>query len=253
MEGPFISKEKKGAHDENIIIPLNEKYLEFFKKQKNLKTTIVVAPEENDYKLIKKYSSDFHFSIGHSNCFDFSKKFNLKYFKSFTHFFNGSSGFDHKKEGLINTIFSQKLPSDFLVEIISDGIHVSSQVLKLTYQILNIKNLIVVSDSLSPKGLKDGVYFLGNLEIKKENKTFYLNKQNTIAGSALEYNKNLKFFKESTNASWTDIVYVSSYNLAKNLKLQNKYGTIKVGQKANLVLIDKDFNILFTYVNGKKY
>ena len=70
MEGPFISKVKKGAQDERNIIPCNEQVLERFLKASNgLVKFIGIAPEESDNSIefIKNVKDKVNVSLAHTN------------------------------------------------------------------------------------------------------------------------------------------------------------------------------------------
>ncbi|WP_033160782.1 amidohydrolase family protein [[Mycoplasma] collis] len=253
LEGPFISKEKKGAHNDKFIIPISDEKLNLLTKLKNIKPIVAIAPENNDFELIKKYNDKLFFTIGHSNCYDFSKKYNLNSFHFFTHFYNGCSSFDHRQESLVNTILNNKLAKNFLVELISDSLHTSKEIINFTYKNIDKNNLIIISDSLSPKGLVDGEYLLGELEIIKKENIFYLKNLKNIAGSGMPYNKILNIFHKTTKCSWNEIVLFSSYNIAKKIKKTKQFGTIKVNQKANIVVIDENFNVKYSFIKNKLY
>ena len=134
--------------------------------------------------------------------------------------------------------------SNLCIELIADGVHVSDHVIKYTYKNFPIDNLTLVTDSLSPKGLPNGEYKLGNLAIDKRGNWFYLKNSNTLSGSGVTYNWLLKHFKDITNCTWSELVKISSYNSAKNMNLENIYGCIKEGQKANFVIVDESLNII---------
>ncbi|MGY6172021.1 amidohydrolase family protein [Candidatus Mycoplasma pogonae] len=248
LEGPFISHEKKGAHKAEYIKPLTQKFLnQLVKKMPTKKMLLLVAPEiAKNYEIVQQNLQQLKFAIGHSNAYDVKNQHLIDYYYTrMTHLYNGMSTFDHKRQSLVNTILEkQNISPKYLVEIIADGIHVNNSTLKFTYDNININNLIVVSDSLHAKGLKDDFYKLGELDIVKKKDIFYLKDQNTLAGSGKPYNLILENFKLATNCSWEDIVKVSSYNLAKNLKITKNYGTIKINQLANFVLINPKFKIL---------
>ncbi|MDW2829972.1 amidohydrolase family protein [Mesomycoplasma ovipneumoniae] len=253
LEGPFISVEKKGAHDPNLIIPAKNFHFEFLAKKFAKKITVVIAPERNSPKLIDFYHKSINFAIGHSNCFDFEKDHELKNYRRFTHFFNGSSNFDHRNQSLTNLIFESKLPKNFLVELITDGLHIRNSTLKFTIKNLKKENWIAVSDSLAQKGLKDGFYNLGNLETEKKGDLFYLKNSEQIAGSGMSYLSILKNLKKNLKLSWQEIVFCSSYNVAKTNNLLDYFGTVKVGQKANFVIVDDDFSLKMVVIFGQIY
>lgn len=248
FEGPFISKSKKGAHEEKLIIPLDENFL---KEAKKIITNIPIlltidAEEKQNRDLVNKYQNDFIFALGHSNA-NYEDALNMLQngTKRITHLYNAMSGFHHSTNlGILNVLFNKEYKSDLCIELIADGVHVSDYVIKYTYENFPIDNLTLVTDSLSPKGLSNGDYKLGNLDIEKRENWFYLKNSNTLSGSGITYNWLLKHFKEVTKCSWPELVKVSSYNSAKNMNLENIYGSIKEGQKANFIIVDEYLNII---------
>lgn len=252
FEGPFISKAKKGAHEEKLIIPMDEKFLNNIKKELGNHQIIFTfdAQEKINQELVKKYQNDFIFALGHSNAnYEEAKKVLFNGTKRITHLYNAMSGFNHSSNtGIINTIFNKEFNNDLCIELIADGVHVSDQVIKYTYNNFDINNITLITDSLSPKGLDDGKYKLGNLDIDKRGNWFYLKDSQTLSGSAVKFNLLLSHFKKVTNCSWQDIVKVSSFNSARNLKLPLNYGDFVVGFPINFNLIDDNFNIIETYI-----
>lgn len=252
FEGPFISKAKKGAHEEKLIIPIDEQFLKNTKNELNKYPIVftVDAEDQTNRKLINKYQKEFIFALGHSNAQYKDATYVLNNgAKRITHLYNAMSGFVHSNHlGIVNAIFNHEYKKDLCIELIGDGVHVFDEVIKYTYNNIDINNLTLVTDSLSPKGLKNGEYKLGNLDIEKKGNWFYLKGSSTLSGSAVSYNWLLKHFKEVTNCSWTDIVKVSSYNSARNLKLPKNYGDFVVGKKINFVIVDNDFNVVETFI-----
>ncbi|MDK2819262.1 MAG: amidohydrolase family protein [Mycoplasmataceae bacterium] len=251
-EGPFISIVKKGAHEQDLIIPLNEPFLKKIKKNILIPIIFTVAPEvENNTNLIEKYKNDFIFALGHSNAnFEESKRSLENGIKRITHLYNAMSGFHHHDMGILNAIFNKVYKDDLNIEIISDGVHVDNEVIKYSYNNISIKNISIVSDSLPPKGFSDGKYKLGNLPIDKEGNWFYLEGTKTLSGGACPYIYLVKNFKDSTNCSLQELVMVSSYNAARNLKMDENFGDIVKGKKANIVFLDKNIEYVQSYING---
>jgi N-acetylglucosamine-6-phosphate deacetylase len=49
-----------------------------------------------------------------------------------------------------------------------------------------------------------------------------------------------------------DILKVSSLNAAKSLKLNDKIGTLKKGANSSFVLLDNNYKLKVTFINGRK-
>ncbi|MGL5590535.1 MAG: amidohydrolase family protein [Metamycoplasmataceae bacterium] len=253
FEGPFISKAKKGAHEENLIIPIDENFINNIKENISIPTILTVAPEVgNNLELIERYSGDFIFALGHSNAGYNEAKTSLKNgIKRITHLYNAMSGFHHHDLGILNVIFNKEHNKDLNIEIITDGVHVDNEVIKYSYKNFNIKNISIVSDSLPHKGFQDGKYKLGNLPIEKRGNWFYLEGTKTLSGGACPYIFLVKNFYEITRCSLEELVMVSSYNAARNLNLEDNYGDIVIGKKANIVFLSKEIKYIRSYINGE--
>ncbi len=253
-EGPFISKVKKGAHEEKLIIPINEQFLKTIKKNVSIPVIMTVAPEvDKNLDLIEKYGDDFIFALGHSNAgFDDAKKSLKNGVSRITHLYNAMSGFHHHDLGILNAIFNKQYESNLNIEIIADGVHVDNKVIEYSYKNIDIKNISIVSDSLPPKGFKDGKYKLGNLAIEKKGNWFYLEGTSTLSGGACPFIFLVNNFKKATKCSWEELVMVSSYNAARNLKLENNIGDIVIGKKANIVFMtfENDMKYIQSYIDG---
>ncbi|PAF54871.1 amidohydrolase family protein [Mycoplasmopsis agassizii] len=249
FEGPFISKTKKGAHDESLIIPADFDFLNKIKELKqNLKVVFTIAAEDSqNMSAIVKHNKDFIFSLGHSTVNEETAKLAIKNgAKKVTHFFNAMNGYHHStNKSLVNLILENEHNSlgKTNVEIITDGIHIDDTVLRFIYKNVNIDNLSIVSDSLVAKGLENGNYELGTLKVKKIDGVFYLDDLSSLAGSANKYNDLLRHFKNATSCSWSELVKLSSYNQKDVFDLDLKDVEINENQLNNFVLVDKDLNV----------
>ncbi|ANQ54631.1 N-acetylglucosamine-6-phosphate deacetylase [Thermosipho sp. 1063] len=239
FEGPFLNKKKAGAQNKAYIQSFNDALPQL----KNVKI-LSFAPElPNSKDLLEKLrKNNIVPSIGHSNA-------NYKIFKEFfdldvkriTHFPNALSTLHHREVGIVGGVFLHKP----YVEIIADFVHSSPEFLKLVYQTLGAKKIILITDSISATGLGDGIYTLGNLLVKVKDNIARL-EDGTLAGSTLKFIDGLKNFKKATNCSLKELSWVSSFNTLKNLKIDT--GRIKIGYDAKFVLLNQDLNIIDTVV-----
>jgi N-acetylglucosamine-6-phosphate deacetylase len=65
-------------------------------------------------------------------------------------------------------------------------------------------------------------------------------------------NQALRHFRKNTGLQPAEVVKLVTVNPARILGLENRKGTIAPGFDADLVLWDADFNIMMTFVAGKK-
>ncbi|WPL39107.1 N-acetylglucosamine-6-phosphate deacetylase [Malacoplasma iowae] len=251
IEGPFISTMKKGAHEEKYInFASSEIISNIINFSQNKKIIITSALEEgNNFDSLINFTSDnFYISLGHSNA---TFKDVIKYYKNgvnrVTHLYNAMSAHNHREPGIVNAVFAL---NGIYAELIADGHHIDNNVILETIKILGFNRIMVVSDSLSVKGLNDGDYYYDGFNITKKGKICYLQDSNTIAGSAFKYIDIIKHVKNISKCSLSDLVKISSYNFYKSIGLSNVYGSIAKNYIADLVIVDKNLNIKETIKNG---
>ncbi len=240
IEGPFISILKKGAHDEKFIVEPNIDFLKSINLSKI--KLITMAPELNKFFETATFlqNNGIVVSIGHSNAnFVTAKRAYESGFKRITHFPNALSPLHHREIGMVGAGFYL----DFSIELICDGIHLSADFVRLVYKIKGAEKIILVTDSISATGLKDGKYKLGTLDVFIEDGIAKLS-DGTLAGSTLTFSKALKNFQKFTGCSLKELARVSSYNSAVELRLN--VGRIEKNYEAKFVLLDKELNVVKT-------
>lgn len=249
LEGPFISKGKKGAHNEknirDIDISLANKLYNLSEEQVILMT---VAPELKGFNELVEFSKDkFIISMGHTNCdVDEAKNAVNMGVRNVTHLFNAMEGMHHRKPSLVGV----SLEFPIYKELICDGIHINDSVLKGLYRGFS-EELMVVSDSISACGLGDGNYLLGGLDVEVKNKKAILN-DGTIAGSINTLFDGVKHLHK-IGIKLEDAIKSATIIPAKSIDMEEEIGSIKTGLKADFIVCDKDLNILYVFKNGRKF
>lgn len=249
LEGPFISKAYKGAQDEKYVIKPNVKLInEFIKASGNKIKIITLAPEETDIEFIKYLiKNNIVVSMGHSNAKAIDVDKAIKAGASCTtHTYNAMSKLHHRDIGLVGEAL---LHNDIYSELILDLQHVSKEASQLLLKNKGKDHLILITDSMEARNMPDGIYNLGTFPVYKKGLTARL-KDGTLAGSILKMNDALKNAKKIFNLKTEEIIDLASKNVASNLGLK-KVGCIQNGYYADFVIIDKNFNVYQTYVNGK--
>ena len=253
IEGPYISKEKKGAHNPKLICPIDMRLLDNINKSlpRNFVKIVAVAPEVfNNIKKIKDLSKHYFVALAHSNASaEVASQAIKEGCSRVTHLYNAMSGFHHREPGVLNAVFNNK---KVFVELITDNFTVDNVAALNAYNILNPSQLMIITDTLRCAGMKNGKYSLGSLKIVKNAKGAFLEDGRTLAGSVLSFSAQAKNFGNLTKCSMPDFVKFTSYNPARSLKLDSKYGVIKKNAASNFLLINKKFNIIKKYYKGQE-
>ncbi len=244
LEGPFINKEKKGAQPEDGIFPIDEQLI---LKNKEVIKIISMAPEiDNGIEFIAKYKDDFNFSIAHTGAdYDTATKAVKSGAKSFTHLFNAMTGLNHRNPGCVGSA----LTNECFVEMICDDIHINSNLYTLVKNAKGMDSIMLITDCIRAGGLEDGQYDLGGQQVTVSNGKCTL-PGDVIAGSILDYNVGIRNFYNATSVSRQELAKATSINQARYLGLQDTIGEIKEGNFADYAVLDEDFNVIYTIVNG---
>lgn len=82
------------------------------------------------------------------------------------------------------------------------------------------------------------------------NRTIKL-KNGTIAGSIISMNEQFKNLVDGISLPISDAVKMASINPAKVLNIFSEVGSLEPGKEADMVIMDKDMNVLKTIVEGR--
>ncbi len=240
MEGPFISHIKKGAQNEEYIRKCDAgTVLEFVEASKGLVKIIGLAPEENagfeDY--IKAVRDNVKVSLAHTNA-DYDTA--MKAFEAgachAVHLYNAMTGMSHRQPGVVGAVFDKR---DVTAELICDGIHIHPAVVRTSFELLGKDRLIMISDGLRATGMPDGEYELGGLATVKKGREIRLATDGAIAGSGTDLMGCLQTAVLEMGIPLEIAVAAATINPAKCIGIDNEYGSLENGKKANVVLLDK--------------
>lgn len=259
-EGPFLSLEKKGAHDPDYIKPVDAAYYsELNRLSGNIIRLITIAPETGGaMDFIKTHAASgpscdvrcdedkVVISLGHSDCgYDTA----MEGFKAgadhVTHLYNAMNGLHHRKPG----IPAAAADANAWVELICDGLHVHEAVIRHAFKAYPGR-VVLISDSIAPSGLPDGQYSSGGLPVFLKNGEIRL-EDGTLAGSGITLFEGLKRCVTRFNVPEEEAVLAATYNPAVSVGLSNRCGRIAEGLDADFLIIGDDFSLDAVYIAGQ--
>ena len=253
LEGPYINPVKAGAQNKEFIRkPDIEEFNEYVRASRGLLREVTVAPEiEGSLELIKYASSrNIVVQIGHTNAtYEEAIRGVVAGASKATHLYNGMREIHHREPGVAVALLSS---SAVYLELIADFIHVKPEMVKFTIEHVGINRIVLVTDAISATGLPDGIYELGGLKIKVEKGVSRLVDTGGLAGSTLTFDR---AFKNLVKLGYSigEVFVMSSTNPAKAVGAlhREKIGVLKPGYKADIVVLDKDLNVVATVVEGE--
>lgn len=248
IEGPHISKIKKGTHNVDFIYPMQDKDLQLYLEYAPYIKMLTLAPEENDLNKVKKLiNQGVLISIGHTNAsYEQTKEYIDAGVNCATHLYNAMSSITNgRTPGVVGAIYNSEAVSP---GIIVDGVHVDWALVNLSLKVKQ-DSIFVVTDALMPAGTDITEFDFASKPIKVINEGCY-DQNGVLSGSAITMDSQLRRLKNHSDLSFAQILRLATYNPAKQIGLEDKIGSIKVGLDANLVVLDDEFNVQSTYVNG---
>lgn len=250
LEGPFLSPEKPGAQIvENIRTPSKEEFDELLNASKKSIKLITIAPEvPGAIELIKHASSlGVTVSLGHSNAKYEEALAGIKAGASHaTHLFNAMRAYHHREPGILGAVLENPKVS---VELIMDLVHVHPSIIRLVCKLKPNDKVISVTDAIRATDMPDGVY-KNRYELHVKNGEARL-PDGTLAGSTLTLDKALHNLVFKLGIPLKDAVTMMTVNPAKDIRVDDEIGSIKVGKSADLVILDKNLNVMKTIVGGE--
>lgn len=234
LEGPFISKVKKGAQNELYIKDVDVDYfIKLYNESNNKIKVVTIAPEKKDAMLfIEKASKLCRVSVAHTDAdYETTKKAFEKGATGITHLFNAMNGIHHRKPGPIIAAIENK---NVFAEIICDGYHVDKAMIRFAFNNFGKERMILISDSLYCLGLNDGKYNIAGKECVLSDNLVKL-VDGTIAGSATNLYKCMKNAIDF-GIDENDAIRAATYNPAKYIGVLDRFGTIEDGKVADFII-----------------
>ena len=252
MEGPFISKAKKGAQDAaHILKPDAELFRKLQKEAKGLIKLVDIAPEEEGaMEFIKELKDGVHISFAHTMAdYNTAKQgYGLGACHA-THLYNAMPPLSHREPGVIGAALDSE---HVKVELICDGVHVHPAVVRATFELFGDDRIVMISDSMRATGLGDGIYTLGGQDVKVAGKVAKLVSDGALAGSVTNLMDCVRAAVLDMKIPLESAVACATMNPAKSVGLYDQYGSITVGKAGNLVLLDPDLSLKAVILNGRR-
>jgi N-acetylglucosamine-6-phosphate deacetylase len=251
LEGPFVNRKKNGGMQQDWILEPSESVLdEIMSSTNGSMKMMTIAPEiDENLKLTSRLqNAGIIPAFGHTTAtFEESLEFIRSGVKHITHLYNAMPGIHHREPGPLLAIFEH---DDVTVQLISDGNHVSPEIINWTAAQIGTDRIITITDGMQGTGLPDGQYIYNGKEYESRGGTaYYLD--GTIIGSTLGLAQHVMNFCKFTGCEFAEAVHTGTLNPARLLGLDHRKGTIDPGKDADLVILDADLQVKNTIIAGE--
>lgn len=245
LEGPFLSQERIGAQAADGISPVDLGLMQrLYKACKGKLINMTVAPELKGMREMALYCVEkgIILQAGHTNAtYEQMLEGMQANIMHVTHLFNAMRPMHHREPGVVGAAL---IHPEISCEIIGDGVHVNPNLIDLLIKSKPLSQIVLITDALYPA--KTDLSQSPELYLDK---CFYRKQDHVINGSAISMLDGVRNL-----VSWgipiEKVVRMASTNPAQIMGQKNK-GLLIPGYDADVVVLDKDLNLIHTIINGQ--
>ncbi|HIE26530.1 TPA: N-acetylglucosamine-6-phosphate deacetylase, partial [Candidatus Poribacteria bacterium] len=146
---------------------------------------------------------------------------------------------------------SALLMDELTTEVIADGKHLPSELIKFAIKCKTADGVALVTDAMRGAGMPDGIYTFGakdGTEAVVKNGEAKMPDGSGYASSVVRMNDMIKVMRDILGVSLEDAVKMASLTPARILGVDDKFGSIEVGKQGDIVLLDEELNVQKTVV-----
>jgi len=251
MEGPFISSEMCGAQNkEHARHPDTEEIRVINEASGGRLRIVTLAPEvPGAIDAIRWLKSEGIVSAaGHTDATHDEMMAAVEAGLSHvSHLFNGMRLFHHREPGATGAALTD---SRVTVELIADGIHIHEAALRMAAKLKGAGMTALVSDSIAAAGLPDGEYEFGGQKISVREGRSTL-ESGRLAGSTIGLCDAVRNMVRLAGFTVPEAVEMVSTTPSKIIGVSDRKGSLAQGMDADITVLDRDFNVLATLVDGE--
>ncbi|HWK11943.1 MAG TPA: N-acetylglucosamine-6-phosphate deacetylase [Vicinamibacterales bacterium] len=209
---------------------------------------VTIAPElDGALPLIADLAAHgHHVSLGHSGAsYDQAMRGIREGARQATHLFNRMTPVGHREPGLAGAVLES---DDVVAELICDGVHVHPAMMRVAIAAKRPERIMAITDATAGAGLARGARAtIGGRPITVRDAA-YLD-DGTIAGSVLTMDRAFAMLTGVCGLSLSDAAVVCASTPARALGLRG-FGVIAPGAAADLVVMDRQFRVVQTWIAG---
>ncbi len=140
-------------------------------------------------------------------------------------------------------------------ELITDGKHLSREMLKLAYRNKGYEKLAIITDAMRGAGMPDGEYTFGprhGMVAVVRDREARIPDGTALASSVYPMNEMVRVFREMVGCPLWQAVRMASLTPAEIVGADDEIGSLTVGKWADVILIDENVDVKGTYLGGRK-
>ena len=248
LEGPCFNPNKVGA--QNSALLKKPKEIDYIKYASQQVSIVTLAPElegASDF-VAKLLENGVKVGIGHSQISykDLGGVFNYETM-ILVHLFNAMDPPASREPGVAGFGLANDQAT---VSLIVDGVHTHPAIINICWKAKGDKRKIIcITDGSAVSGLDPGSYQVGDRTINRLQDRAVL-PNGTLVGSILTLNVAARNLRAYTGCTFSEAINSVSLNPASFLGIENEIGQIKIGNKADILVLDPNLEVEKTFIDG---
>lgn len=263
--GPYFARPARGCHpDQDFLAPDPDNAKAFTKHAATMPLVVTVAPEiDNAEWLVRTYAPrGVRFNAGHSHATFGQVEAAVGWgVRHVDHLFCAMSDrarlrqtqtFPMRAGVMEATLFFDELTT----EVIADGKHLSPGLLRFAYKCKGPDRLALVTDAMRAVDLPDGEYWFGpdgtGERVRKLDGVGVTADGKALASGATGMDHCVRTMHRAASVPLPEAVRMASLTPARILGVDADVGSLEVGKRADLLVLDRELNVRQVYVNGAR-
>jgi len=248
IEGPFLNWARRGVHDPKHLRRLDNGVISLLCSLRGGRTVLTLAPEMATADMIARLTAGgILVSAGHSDASYAQTAAAIAHgVRGFTHLFNAMAPLTPREPGIAGAALYD---ANTWCGIIVDGHHVDPVMLKLALRCKRHDRFMLVTDAMPPVGSPATSFILQGRTIHVVDGVCR-DENGTLAGTGLNMATAMRNAVRLLGLEIAEAARMASEYPAAFLGLDHELGQIAPGFRANLVLMDDEFLVRRTWIEG---
>ncbi|MEG3089200.1 N-acetylglucosamine-6-phosphate deacetylase [Sphingomonas sp. PB4P5] len=246
IEGPFLNVDRKGIHDPDKIITLDDVGFAAITGLRHGVTLVTLAPERTTPAMVARLTqSGVIVAAGHTDgSYDEIGAALAAGMSGFTHLFNAMSPLTSREPGAVGAALDARAWCGLIV----DGRHVHPATLRIA-AMANPDRLMLVTDAMPSVGQVDKSFMLQGHYVQVIDGVC-INDDGTLAGSDLDMAAAVRNAQSMMGVTQATALTMACRNPARFLGLDRQIGWIAAGFRADLVVLTEDGHVRSSWIEG---
>ena len=141
-------------------------------------------------------------------------------------------------------------------EVIADGEHLSPELLEFAYRMIGPDRLCLVTDANRAMGMPPGKYRFGPKDegawFESDGKVGFVSRE-SLASSVVGMDTMVRNMYENTSAEIHEAIRMATLTPAEQVGMDDEIGSLEVGKRADLILLDPTLKVTDTFVEGMNF